>query len=345
MKTTYYGVKWPTDGQGDHGEALYREFAPKAGEAWLWVDEELVLPETASVAEIREAVLEGEHEPEVYTGYEVRVGEQPIIMTTPEFDHLILPNFDLDSAGSEVVSLIVRTDRIETRHAGPVPLLSRLRSDATFVARSVYERTSAFLFVSILQQPLNQLDARLFAVVEDVGTLEERIAGRNVDRAEALLGLMRLRGDLAGLRKLFDAYRRVVDALFDTNHGAFGERLQCRLNTAADESRRHFTRLADRIDRSLRRCAEATDTVSALEALLRAQQSDDLNKVLLVLTIVSTCSVPLIFITGFFGMNVHFPGRDAAEGLVLAVALMLLFSVPLWFVMFRWIKRKWHGRG
>jgi magnesium transporter len=345
LKTTCYGVKWPTDATAEHGEVLYREFEPKAGESWLWIDEEVVLPEGTSIADRKASILEGEHEPEIYAGYDVKVGEQPIIMTTPQYDHLILPNIDVDTEGDELVSIIVSTHRIETRHAGPLPLLAKLRTDARFVSHSIYERTSAFLFVSIVQLPLDQLDAHLFSLVDDVGALEDHIAARTIDRDDARMSLMRFRGELARYRKLYEAYRRVVDVLFDPRHGAFGERLQCQVNVIADESRVHFTRLSDHIDRALGRSREIADSLAALEAMLRAQQSDDLNKVLLVLTIASTCALPLIFVTGFFGMNVHFPGRDNPRGLVYSLGLMLLISIPLWIMLFRWIKRKWHGRG
>jgi magnesium transporter len=345
LKTTYYGVKWPMDVNAEHGEVLYREFEPKAGESWLWIDEEIILPEGVSVGDRKAAVLEGEHEPEIYAGYDVKVGEQPIIMTTPQYDHLILPNIDVDTEGDELVSLIVRTHYIETRHVGSLPLLAKLRADATFVAHSIYERTSAFLFVSIMQLPLDQLDARLFSLVDDVRALEDQMAAKAIDRDDARMSLMRFRGELARYRKLYEAYRRVVDVLFDPRHGAFGERQQCQVNVIADESHLHFTRLADHIDRANGRSTEIADSIAALEALLRAQQSDDLNKVLLVLTIASTCALPLIFVSGFFGMNVSFPGRDDAKGLIFAIGLMLLISIPLWLVMFRWIKRKWHGRG
>jgi hypothetical protein len=42
---------------------------------------------------------------------------------------------------------------------------------------------------------------------------------------------------------------------------------------------------------------------------------------------------------------VQFPGRDDARGLLYSTGLMLLISIPLWIMLFRWIKRKWHGRG
>lgn len=345
LKTTCFGVKWPADPNAGHGEVLYREFEPRKGESWLWIDEEAVLAEDASVAQRKDAVLEGEHEPESYAGYDVKIGEQPIIMTTPQYDHLILPNMDVDREGEELVSIIVRTDCIETRHAGPLPLLAKLRTDPIFVAHSIYERTAAFLLVSILQLPLDQLDAHLFELIDDVRSLEDRIVAQKIDRSKARLTLIRYRRELARSRKLHEAFRRVMDVLDDSRHGAFSERLQCQGNVIADEARSHCTRLSHHIDRALGRCIELADSVVALEALLRAQQSEDLNKMLLVLTIASTCALPLIFVTGFFGMNVAFPGRDDIKGLVFAVLFMLSISIPLWVMMFRWIRRKWRGRG
>jgi magnesium transporter len=57
-----------------------------------------------------------------------------------------------------------------------------------------------------------------------------------------------------------------------------------------------------------------------------------------VLTIFSVVMLPLTFITGFFGMNVHFPGFDSFHGFIATVVAMVLIVVAM-LGFFRW--KKW----
>ena len=57
------------------------------------------------------------------------------------------------------------------------------------------------------------------------------------------------------------------------------------------------------------------EVVEALEDTNESLISHQQNDILYVLTIFSVVMLPLTFITGFFGMNVHFPGFDSADGL------------------------------
>ena len=48
--------------------------------------------------------------------------------------------------------------------------------------------------------------------------------------------------------------------------------------------------------------------------------------------------LPLTFLTGFFGMNVHFPGFDTAAGFVATLGLFVVTIVGM-LGFFRW--KKW----
>jgi magnesium transporter len=48
--------------------------------------------------------------------------------------------------------------------------------------------------------------------------------------------------------------------------------------------------------------------------------------------------LPLTFITGLFGMNVHFPGFDSAEGFYATLGLMVVTIVGM-LGFFRW--KRW----
>ena len=56
------------------------------------------------------------------------------------------------------------------------------------------------------------------------------------------------------------------------------------------------------------------------------------------LTIFSVFMLPLTFLTGIFGMNVHFPGFDTTSGFIAAIlAMVVVVGGMLGF--FRW--KKW----
>jgi Mg2+ and Co2+ transporter CorA len=57
-----------------------------------------------------------------------------------------------------------------------------------------------------------------------------------------------------------------------------------------------------------------------------------------VLTIFSVVMLPLTFITGFFGMNVHFPGFDSGGGFIATVVAMVIIVIGM-LGFFRW--KKW----
>jgi magnesium transporter len=48
--------------------------------------------------------------------------------------------------------------------------------------------------------------------------------------------------------------------------------------------------------------------------------------------------LPLTFLTGFFGMNVHFPGFNSANGFLVTLVAMVVVVVSM-LGFFRW--KKW----
>ena len=53
------------------------------------------------------------------------------------------------------------------------------------------------------------------------------------------------------------------------------------------------------------------------------------NEVMKVLTIWGTVALPLVIITGFFGMNLHLPWADSPYGTDYAVALMAISTIAV----------------
>jgi len=80
------------------------------------------------------------------------------------------------------------------------------------------------------------------------------------------------------------------------------------------------------------------EVVEALEDTNESLISHQQNDILYVLTIFSVVMLPLTFITGFFGMNVRFPGFDSTTGFLTTIASMVVV-VGAMLGFFRW--KKW----
>ena len=80
------------------------------------------------------------------------------------------------------------------------------------------------------------------------------------------------------------------------------------------------------------------EVVEALEDTNESLISHQQNDILYVLTIFSVVMLPLTFITGFFGMNVRFPGFDSATGFIVTISLMVV-TIAGMLGFFRW--KKW----
>ena len=80
------------------------------------------------------------------------------------------------------------------------------------------------------------------------------------------------------------------------------------------------------------------EIVEALEDTNESLISHQQNDILYVLTIFSVVMLPLTFLTGFFGMNVRFPGFDSNVGFFATLGLFLL-TLGGMLGFFRW--KKW----
>jgi len=106
-----------------------------------------------------------------------------------------------------------------------------------------------------------------------------------------------------------------------------------------DELELYFDDIVDANERIWDHLDNYKEVVEALEDTNESLISHQQNDILYVLTIFSVVMLPLTFITGFFGMNVRFPGFDSWVGFVVTIGLMLVVLVSMlgFFRYKRWL--------
>ena len=165
------------------------------------------------------------------------------------------------------------------------------------------------------------------ALEDRLDNIEKNVFGES--KRNPLREILSLKSDIASLRRVVLPQRDALNRLARREFPQISETLSYRFRDVYD----HLVRLAD----------EATflqDRVTGLIDAHLATQSNKLNQVMKVLTVISTIFMPLTVLTGVFGMNVHlieFPGGTVAQFYWIVAIMALISAGMLW--MFR--RRGW----
>ena len=106
----------------------------------------------------------------------------------------------------------------------------------------------------------------------------------------------------------------------------------------SEELEDYFDDLVDASERIWDLLDNYKEVVEALEDTNEALISHQQNDILYVLTVFSVVLLPLTVLTGFFGMNVHFPGFGSWDAFWASLGLMAVAIVGM-LAFFRW--KRW----
>ena len=107
-----------------------------------------------------------------------------------------------------------------------------------------------------------------------------------------------------------------------------------------EENLRYFRMFSNRMDRLYGIATALRDYTMQLGDLYQSQIDLKQNKIMTILTVVTTIFMPLTLITGWYGMNfTHMPELDSPYGypLVIAAALFIAIASLLYFKKKKWL--------
>ena len=174
----------------------------------------------------------------------------------------------------------------------------------------------------------------LFQVLEANGErlakLEEDILDGNVP--VVLSDLQAARKDMAKIRHAVWPLRDVVAGMLRAGESSFGAKIRPFLQDVQDHSALALDMLESQ-----------RDTLSSLRDLLLNAQSQKMNEIMQVLTVIATIFIPLTFIAGVYGMNFDvMPELHYRYGYAAIWVLMGLLGLGMlyWFQRKGWLKRR-----
>ena len=138
-----------------------------------------------------------------------------------------------------------------------------------------------------------------------------------------------IRSDIRELRIHYEQLIDFAQELEENENGFFEE-----------EHLRYFHMLSNRLDRLYDSATHLRDYTMQLGDLYQSQIDLKQNRIMTILTVVTTIFMPLTLITGWYGMNfTHMPELDSPYGypLVIVSALVIAVASLLYFKKKKWL--------
>ena len=235
------------------------------------------------------------------------------------------------------VAVFLGRDFLVTVHSGDLKPINRIFEafrDNEAARNNYMGKTSYYLFYHLILALVENLMQMAAKVMSDIEALEEKVFDETVDAVREVTGL---RHNIANLRRTIFPLKRVLHELERRiEHFSKDETLDV-----------YFGDLSDSIDKVweiIETCKETSEIYKDTDHIISSERT---NKILALLTIVFTFSIPATVMGTFYGMNVRMPGglEDAPTFLgpyttfiiiVVATALQMLGMLVL-FRRFRWL--------
>ena len=220
-------------------------------------------------------------------------------------DELVFDDFDVFLGSNFLITV----------HLGDCPLLAKLcqRVQENRVER--LDRVFYVLMDLIVDEYLSVLDDS----AEEISKVESQVL--ETPEPRVLGEIFRLKRRLIDFRRVASGMRDVVNAIIRREGGLVGDDLDPYFRDIYD----HLVHVVDLVE------AHRDLLTGSLDIYLSAV-ANRTNEVMKVLTIYGTLALPLVIITGFFGMNLHLPWSSNPHGLWYVTGLMVLSIIlVLWF--------------
>lgn len=194
----------------------------------------------------------------------------------------------------------------------PVTLLFRRCYENEELRHTLFARGSGRLFYEVL----DDLYDYCFPILDKIGfkleQIDESIDDAGIRAKDLVRDIHKVKQEIISYRKIIKPQRPTLRQLERGVERFLPEELDLYFDDIVDASERIW----DLLD-NYKEVVEALESTN--ESLINHQQND----ILYVLTIFIVVLTPLTFITGFFGMNVHFPGINTVGAFIASVVVMV----------------------
>jgi magnesium transporter len=210
------------------------------------------------------------------------------------------------------VDVFLGRDFMITVHTGESDLIARVAKKAVQESETRLDRIFYNLADALVDEYLPILDASS----EKISDIESQVLAN--PEPQLLRNIFNLKRKLLNFRRIVSEMREVVNALLRREKGILGDDLDHYFRDVYD----HLVRTLDLIETN-------RDLLTGSLDIYLSAVANRTNEVMKVLTVWGTVALPMVIITGFFGMNLHLPWTQTPHGAWYATGLMIASTVGI----------------
>ncbi len=182
------------------------------------------------------------------------------------------------------------------------------------------KNSSEFLY-NVLYQILSDISPFIYSLNEKVDALEDKvISTHDINFREEVLAI---RTQSTIFKSYLTPQKKVISLLGDAKK-----------DWIDDWAKRHFHENLDQISHLIEECEEALNRSHILHQELNNALSENLNKSIYKLSLITVIFMPLTFITGLLGMNVGgIPGASNQSAFWIILFLMMFLALIHFFII------------
>ncbi len=210
------------------------------------------------------------------------------------------------------LDVFIGPDYIVTVHEGDSPVLEKLRRRAEQDHLRRVDRLFYLLTDTVVDEYIPVLDE----IADEISELEAEVLER--PEPDVLGRIFRLKRKLIEFRRISGGMRDVVNAIMRREHGMIGDDLDP-----------YFRDIYDHLVRTVELIETYRDLLTGSLDIYLSAVANRTNEVMKVLTIYGTVALPLVIITGFFGMNLKLPWMEHPRGVLFVAGVMTMSAVAI----------------
>ncbi len=224
---------------------------------------------------------------------------------------------------------LITVHRKELKNLGD--LFRSCQSDAA--KRETLMKSTTHLFYRIIDALVDDLFPLLYKVTTELDEIEDKVFDERVSAAKEI---NRQRRVIADLRRMIAPLRRLFLDI-TVNASRFSE----------EDLRKYFSDVSDHIEKAWAILDESRETIEIYKDTDFVLSTEITNKVLAVLTIIFTLTIPATVVGAIYGMNVPLPGGLTPGPLTFFgpfttfLVLMVLALAPAVIMLFYFRRKGW----
>ena len=227
------------------------------------------------------------------------------------------------------LSIFIGTNYLITVHQGDLkPLVEMFdlckKEENQEYRQIMMGKSSGYLLHTIIDALVDDLFHILMKVIGNLDDIEDAVYDEKIGIAKEI---SHLRREITTIRRVLIPLKRIIISL-TRDIQKFSE----------EDLTPYFDDIKDHIDKVLDTLEESKETIEIYKDTDFMLSTEKTNKIIAMLTVVFTLSIPITVVSTIYGMNISLPGSDMIQfqffGEYTTLILLILISTMITLVMF-----------